>query len=57
MVGVIDIEILSDEQRCVYVYVVYVLFSSRVPLYSEAKLAFFIYLWFPKTRVSTIYKG
>lgn len=24
---------------------------SRVPMYSEAKLAFFIYLWYPKTRV------
>lgn len=24
----------------------------RLPMYSEAKLAFFIYLWFPKTKVS-----
>jgi len=23
-------------------------------MYSEAKLAFFIYLWFPKTKVSNI---
>ncbi|KAG2319676.1 hypothetical protein Bca52824_012889 [Brassica carinata] len=28
-------------------------FASWVPLYSEAKLAFFIYLWFPKTRGTT----
>ncbi|ESQ34801.1 hypothetical protein EUTSA_v10008288mg [Eutrema salsugineum] len=27
--------------------------ASWVPLYSEAKLAFFIYLWFPKTRGTT----
>ncbi|KAL0755197.1 hypothetical protein Bca101_092865 [Brassica carinata] len=40
-------------QMCIYTYVVSVLFSSRVPLYSEAKLAFFIYLWFPKTRGTT----
>ncbi|XP_033129191.1 HVA22-like protein i isoform X1 [Brassica rapa] len=26
---------------------------SRVPMYSEAKLAFFIYLWYPKTRGTT----
>lgn len=24
---------------------------SRVPMYSEAKLAFIIYLWYPKTMV------
>ncbi|KAF8053105.1 hypothetical protein N665_1463s0009 [Sinapis alba] len=28
-------------------------FASWVPLYCEAKLAFFIYLWFPKTRGTT----
>ncbi|XP_018449502.1 HVA22-like protein h isoform X2 [Raphanus sativus] len=27
-------------------------FASWVPLYCEAKLAFFIYLWFPKTRLT-----
>jgi hypothetical protein len=30
----------------------FVFLSLRVPMYSEAKLAFFIYLWYPKTRVS-----
>lgn len=24
---------------------------GRVPMYSEAKLAFYIYLWYPKTKV------
>ncbi|XP_010530286.1 PREDICTED: putative HVA22-like protein g [Tarenaya hassleriana] len=28
-------------------------FVSWVPMYSEAKLAFFIYLWYPKTRGTT----
>ncbi|WCJ35116.1 HVA22-like protein i [Euphorbia peplus] len=28
-------------------------FISWVPMYSEAKLAFFIYLWYPKTRGTT----
>lgn len=28
-------------------------FISWLPMYSEAKLAFFIYLWFPKTRGTT----
>ncbi|CAI9116918.1 OLC1v1018210C1 [Oldenlandia corymbosa var. corymbosa] len=28
-------------------------FISWVPMYSEAKLAFFIYLWFPKTKGTT----
>ncbi|KAE8731390.1 HVA22-like protein h [Hibiscus syriacus] len=28
-------------------------FISWVPMYSEAKLAFYIYLWFPKTRGTT----
>ncbi|CAN0906327.1 HVA22-like protein i [Linum grandiflorum] len=28
-------------------------FVSWVPMYSEAKLAFFIYLWYPKTKGST----
>ncbi|XAR61667.1 hypothetical protein NMG60_11016152 [Bertholletia excelsa] len=28
-------------------------FVSWVPMYSEAKLAFFIYLWFPKTKGTT----
>ncbi|KAL4358706.1 hypothetical protein AHAS_Ahas08G0004200 [Arachis hypogaea] len=27
--------------------------SCRVPMYSEAKLAFFIYLWYPKTKGTT----
>lgn len=27
--------------------------SQRIPMYGEAKLAFFIYLWYPKTKVST----
>nr|GMD93799.1 HVA22-like protein I [Ipomoea batatas]GME06170.1 HVA22-like protein I [Ipomoea batatas] len=26
-------------------------FISWIPMYSEAKLAFYIYLWFPKTKV------
>lgn len=29
------------------------LFISWVPMYSEAKLAFFLYLWFPKTKGTT----
>ncbi|XWS20969.1 hypothetical protein CRYUN_Cryun30bG0014900 [Craigia yunnanensis] len=29
-------------------------FISWVPMYSEAKLAFFIYLWYPKTRVGVL---
>ncbi|KAJ3682624.1 hypothetical protein LUZ60_015197 [Juncus effusus] len=33
-------------------------FISWVPLYSEAKLAFFIYLWYPKTKgTKYIYEG
>ncbi|OVA18584.1 TB2/DP1/HVA22-related protein [Macleaya cordata] len=29
------------------------IFISWIPMYSEAKLAFFIYLWFPKTKGTT----
>ncbi|XP_010539851.1 PREDICTED: putative HVA22-like protein g [Tarenaya hassleriana] len=32
-------------------------FVSWVPMYSEAKLAFFIYLWYPKTRGTTYIYG
>ncbi|KAJ0789745.1 hypothetical protein HanPI659440_Chr05g0207101 [Helianthus annuus] len=28
--------------------------TCRVPMYSEAKLAFYIYLWYPKTMVKFI---
>ncbi|EPS58658.1 hypothetical protein M569_16154 [Genlisea aurea] len=31
------------------------LFIGWLPMYGEAKLAFFIYLWFPKTKVGTTY--
>ncbi|CAH8300253.1 unnamed protein product [Eruca vesicaria subsp. sativa] len=42
-----------------YFFFVFALFLScldlfsRVPMYSEAKLAFFVYLWYPKTRGTT----
>jgi receptor expression-enhancing protein 1/2/3/4 len=28
-----------------------IMFLNRLPMYSEAKLAFIVYLWYPKTRV------
>jgi hypothetical protein len=35
-----------------YVYdSVFAFCLGRLPMYSEAKLAFFIYLWHPKTKV------
>lgn len=29
----------------------YLLYHARMPMYSEMKLAFFVYLWYPKTKV------
>lgn len=52
-VGIVNASLYFGGSHWVLMLVSILLFVSyrRVPMYSEAKLAFFIYLWYPKTMV------